>query len=219
MATRIDRSLRSLEREAGRAVLIALSAVLACLLGVMGVLLFWSYPGRPKPFVDDQGTPLPGSLAEKVFVDVNGTRQGLIIESKVASHPVLLYLHGGMPDYFLSKRYPTGFEDLFTVVWWEQRGAGISYSPAIPRASLTTEQFIADTLTVTDYLRRRFGQEKIFLMGHSGGTFFGIQAAARAPDRFHAYIAVAQMTNQLESERLAYEYMLRRFRELGTRRW
>ena len=53
-------------------------------------------------------------------------------------------------------------------------------------------------------------------MGHSGGTFFGIQVAARAPERFHAYIGVAQMTNQLRSEQLAYDYMLRRFREIGN---
>jgi pimeloyl-ACP methyl ester carboxylesterase len=215
MATLIEQSLRHLARDAGRVVLIALSTMLACALGVLGVLLFWSYPGRPKPFVDGQGNPLPGSMAEKVFIDVNGATQGMIIESKNASNPVLLYLHGGMPDYFLSKQYPTGFEDIFTVAWWEQRGSGISYSPDIPKESLTAEQFIADTLAVTDYLRRRFGQERIYLMGHSGGTFFGIQAAARAPERFHAYIGVAQMVDQLESERLAYEYMLQRFREIG----
>lgn len=211
----IDGPLRSLARNAGRVSLIASSAFLACLLGVVGVLLFWSYPGRPKAFVDETGAPLPGSISEKVFIDVNGARQGMIIETKDPSNPVLLYLHGGMPDYFLSKRYPTGFEDIFTVVWWEQRGSGLSYSPEIPKESLTTEQFIADTLQVTDYLRRRFGQERIYLMGHSGGTFFGIQAAARAPERFHAYIGVAQMTNQLESEQLAYNFMLRRFREIG----
>jgi pimeloyl-ACP methyl ester carboxylesterase len=139
----------------------------------------------------------------------------LIIDSKDTSNPVLLYLHGGLPDYFLSKKYPTGFEGLFTVVWWEQRGAGLSYRPDIPKESLTTEQYIADTLALTDYLRHRFGQERIYLMGHSGGTFFGIQAAARAPERFRAYIGVAQMTNQRRSEQLAYDYMLQRFRELG----
>ena len=131
--------------------------------------------------------------------------QGMIIESKNSSNPVLLYLHGGMPDYFLSMRYPTGFEDFFTVVWWEQRGAGLSYSPDILEESLTSEQYIADTLAVTDYLRRRFGQDRIYLMGHSGGTFFGLQAAARAPERYRPYIGVAQMTNQLESELLAYD--------------
>jgi pimeloyl-ACP methyl ester carboxylesterase len=80
---------------------------------------------------------------------------------------------------------------------------------------LTSEQYIADTLAVTDYLRERFGQNRIYLMGHSNGTFFGIKAAARAPEKYHAYIGVAQMTNQLKSERLAYEYMLDRYRESG----
>jgi pimeloyl-ACP methyl ester carboxylesterase len=82
---------------------------------------------------------------------------------------------------------------------------------------LTLEQFISDTLELTNYLRNRFGKEKIYLMGHSGGTFFGIQAAARAPELYHAYIGVAQMSNQLESERRAYEYILRRFREKGNK--
>ena len=128
----------------------------------------------------------------------------------------MLYLHGGMPDYFLTQRYPSALEDDFTVVWWEQRGAGMSYSPDIPPESLTLEQFIADTLALTRYLRERFGQEKIFLMGHSGGTFIGIQAVARAPELFYAYLGVAQMSNQLESERLAYAYMLEQFTANGN---
>jgi pimeloyl-ACP methyl ester carboxylesterase len=83
---------------------------------------------------------------------------------------------------------------------------------------MTLEQFIADTLSVTGYLRNRFGKEKIYLMAHSGGTFIGLQAAARAPELYDAYIGVAQMVHQLESERLAYEYMLGRFKETGDRR-
>ena len=83
---------------------------------------------------------------------------------------------------------------------------------------MTLEQMIADTLAVTSYLRNRFGKDKIYLMGHSGGTFIGIQAAARAPDLYHAYVGVAQMSRQLESERLAYEYMLEQFRERGDGR-
>jgi pimeloyl-ACP methyl ester carboxylesterase len=212
----IGRSSRSLARSAKLVLLVGLSALLACVIAMLGALIVWSYPGKPRPFVDPNGSALEGSIAEKIFVDINGVRQGMIVETRDARRPVLLYLHGGLPDYFLSKHYPTGFEDLFTVVWWEQRGAGISYSPDIPRASLTAEQFIADTLAVTDYLRQRFGQEKIYLMGHSGGTFFGIQAAARAPERYHAYIGVAQMVNQLESEKLAYEYMLEQFRARGN---
>ena len=120
-----------------------------------------------------------------------------------------------MPDYFLTHKYPTGLEDYFTVIWWEQRGSGLSFSPNAMKA-ITSEQLISDTLELTNYLRNRFGKEKIYLMGHSGGTFIGIQAAARAPELYHAYIGIAQMSNQLESERLAYDYMLQRFKENGS---
>jgi pimeloyl-ACP methyl ester carboxylesterase len=189
---------------------------LACLLGLVGVLLRWS-PGRPEPFVDENGRPLAGSISEKIFVNINGVKQGMFIKGKDATNPVLLYLHGGTPEYFLTQRYPTGLEDYFTVCWWEQRGSGLSYSADIPSETLTLEQFISDTSELTNYLRNRFGKEKIYLMGHSGGTFFGIQAAAWAPELYHAYIGVAQMSNQLESERRAYEYILRRFREKGNK--
>jgi pimeloyl-ACP methyl ester carboxylesterase len=165
--------------------------------------------------LDENGSPLAGSISEKVFVNINGVEQGMFIISKDATHPVLLYLHGGMPDYFLTQKYPTGLEDYFTVVWWEQRGSGLSYSTDIPPETMTVEQLISDTLAVTNYLRHRFGQEKIYLMGHSGGTFIGIQAAARAPELYYAYIGVAQMSYQLKSETLAYEYMLQKFQESG----
>jgi pimeloyl-ACP methyl ester carboxylesterase len=193
-----------------------ISIIFAGILFLLGVLLFWSYPGKPKPFMDQNGRPLAGSLSEKIYLDINGVKQGMFIKSKDINNPVLLYLHGGMPDYFLTHKYPTGLEDDFTVVWWEQRGSGISYSTDIPRETLTLEQMIADTLEVTNYLRRRFGQDKIYLMGHSGGTFIGIQAAARAPELYYAYIGEAQMANQLESERLAYNYMLDQFKANGN---
>ncbi len=83
---------------------------------------------------------------------------------------------------------------------------------------MTLEQMIADTLALTNYLRQRFGQEKIYLMGHSGGTFIAIQAAARAPQLYHAYIGMAQMASQLKSERQAYEHMLQQFQANGNQK-
>jgi len=195
--------------------LIIIAILLACILIPVGVLLAWS-PGKPLPVVDETGKAPAGSIAEKLFVTINGVEQGMFIKSKDANNPVLLYLHGGMPDYFLTQQYPTGLEDLFTVVWWEQRGSGISYRADISRETITLEQLIADTLAVTNYLRQRFGTEKIYLMGHSGGTFFGIQAAARTPELYHAYIGVAQITNTLKSEKQAYDYMLKVFKANGN---
>jgi pimeloyl-ACP methyl ester carboxylesterase len=193
-----------------------LSILTAFLLLLLGVLLAWSYPGKPRPFVDQSGNPLPGSISEKIFIEINGAKQGMFIKSRDVTHPVLLYLHGGMPDYFLTEKYPTGLEEHFTVVWWEQRGSGISYSPDIPIETKTLEQMISDTLEVTNYLRQRFRVEKVYLMGHSGGTFIGIQAAARRPELYYAYIGVAQMSYQLKSEVLAYDYMLEQFKADGN---
>ena len=210
------RSMQSFARKAGRIMLTIISVLLACILGLVGMLLLWSYPGTPKPFLDENGKPLPGSISEKIFVDINGVKQGMFIKSKNINNPVMLYLHGGMPDYFLTEKYPTGLEDYFTVVWWEQRGSGISYGANIPPETLTLEQMISDTIEVTNYLRHRFGKEKIYLMAHSGGTFIGIQAAARTPELYYAYIGVAQIADSLESEKLAYDYMLAQFKANGN---
>ena len=212
------RSIPSLARKARRIMLTIISIVVAVILIPVSILLVWSYPGKPKPFVDANGRPLAGGISEKAFVEINGMKQGMFIQSKDRANPVLLYLHGGIPDYFLTKKYPTGLEEHFTVVWWEQRGAGLSYRSDIPSESITLEQMISDTIEVTNYLRQRFGKEKIYLMGHSGGSFIGIQAAAQAPELYYAYIGVAQMSNQLKSEKLAYDYMLHQFKENGNRK-
>jgi pimeloyl-ACP methyl ester carboxylesterase len=186
--------------------------LVALAAAIMGVLLFWSWPGKPKPFLDEGGRPLPGSISEKVRVDINGFEQGMFLRARDKTRPVLLFLHGGMPEYFLTQRYPTGLEAEFVVCWWEQRGAGLSYRPGMPPESVTVEQLLADTLALTNHLRRRFGKDRIYLMGHSGGGFLGMHAVARAPELYHAYIGVAQMANQLRSEKRAYDYMLGRCR-------
>jgi pimeloyl-ACP methyl ester carboxylesterase len=169
---------------------------------------------KPDVATSQEARPGQGAdIAEKAFVTINGVRQGMFIRAKDRSSPVLLYLHGGMPEFFLARRYPTGLDEDFTVVWWEQRGSGLSFDPHAPPERVTPAQLISDTLELTRHLQERFAQPKIYLMGHSGGSFLGLQAAALAPELFHAYVAVAQMSRQLRSEQRAYDYMLRRFRE------
>jgi pimeloyl-ACP methyl ester carboxylesterase len=204
------------ERKSGRLRLTLICLLVACLLGLVGALVIWSR-GTVRPLLDSEGRPLPNSISEKIWVDINGIEQGMFIESQNDANPVLLVVHGGpgMPDHFLTNRYPTGLEEIFTVVWWEQRGTGLSYRADIPAGTMTVDQFVADILAVTNYLRSRFGKEKIYLVGHSWGSFIGIQAAAQAPQLYAAYIGMAQMSYQLESERLAYEFMLERFKQRG----
>lgn len=94
------------------------AAVIGAVVGLGGVLRAWS-PGEPAALDDAAGLPIKGSISEQVFVDINGIRQGMIIQSTDVSHPVLLFLHGGpgMPEFFLNTTHPTGLEQDFTVVW------------------------------------------------------------------------------------------------------
>ncbi len=164
--------------------------------------------------------PRSAGRAEKVRVAIGGVPQGMFISGSSPGRPVLLFLHGGpgMPEFWLTRRYPTGMEDLFTVVWWEQRGAGLSYSSAVRRESMTVERFIADTLEVTQYLRRRFSVDRVHLMGHSWGSFIGLQAAAASPELFRTYTGMGQITHQLRSEQESYRYLLAAYQARGDQR-
>ena len=195
---------------------ILFGSVVAIVLICLAVLLVMS-PGKIKQFTDKNGRKIENSMAEKCFIEINDVKMGMVIKSKNISNPVLLFVHGGpgMPEYFLTDDYPTGLEDYFTVVYWDQRGAGLSYSSNIDKSTITVDQYIDDTIAVTNYLRERFGKEKIYLMAHSWGTYFGIQAVQKAPQLYNAYIGVGQVTNQDESEQRAYQYMLDYYSKAG----
>jgi pimeloyl-ACP methyl ester carboxylesterase len=184
--------------------------LLLCLISIVTTLLMVFFSGKMIPYTDANGQVQPDSLSEKFWIPINGVEMGMIIKTRDQTRPVLLFIHGGpgMPEYWLNESHPSHLEELFTVVWWDQRGAGLSYSAAIPPETMTTEQMVADTISVTKYLCQRFQKEKIYLMAHSFGTYIGIQAAARAPELYRAYIGVAQSVNLALSEELAYEFML-----------
>lgn len=197
--------------------LILIYFILLCLVTLTIILALIS-PGKLKPFIDHNGKPVEGSISEKVFVDIGGVKQGMFIRGVNVNNPVLLFVHGGpaFPEYFLADKYPAGLEDYFTVCYWEQRGGGLSYTPQVCLESMTLEQLTSDAIEVTNYLRDRFSKEKIYIMAHSGGTAFALQAAAGAPELYQAYIGIAQITNQVESEKLAYQYMVDRYSASGN---
>lgn len=203
----------------GRWLLLIPAAMLAA-AALFALSILINCQGEPEEFLNGDGTRMENSISEKIFVEINGVRQGMFIRGKSLDNPVLLFVHGGpcFPEYFLFDRYETGLEELFTVCYWEQRGGGLSYTKGMDPNSVTMDQLKQDTIAVTDYLRERFGQEKIYLMAHSGGTFFAIQAAAESPERYSAYIGVAQIADQAESERRAYAYIKQRSEETGDRK-
>jgi pimeloyl-ACP methyl ester carboxylesterase len=141
-------------------------------------------------------------------VSLGGAKQWILIRGWHRSKPLLLFLHGGpgfseMPFAWVN----SDLEKDFVVVHWDQRGAGKSF-PA-PGNSLDVDQFVSDTRELSDLLLKRFGAEKLFLVGHSWGSLIGAITAARYPERFFAYVGVSQFADAPESERMMYRFALK----------
>lgn len=197
--------------------LTCLSVLLLPVLILTILLLSWS-PGTITPFLDEDGEILPDSIAEKVHVEINGVTQGMIIRGSNINNPVLLFVHGGpaMPEYSLWDYYGSPLEDIFTVCWWDQRGAGLSYDAGLAAEDITLEHLVADAVGVTNYLRERFGQDKVYLMAHSWGTVPGIYTAQAAPELYHAYIGMSQITGMPGMTDIIVDYMTDQYRQQGN---
>ncbi|WP_408950154.1 alpha/beta fold hydrolase [Lysobacter sp. Hz 25] len=164
-------------------------------------------------------TPEGVERAEKV--KIGGIEQWVSIRGVDKRNPVLLMLHGGpgfveMPYSWYFQR---GWEDYFTVVQWDQRGAGKTYllnDPAQLEPTMTRERLVEDTEEMVAWLRKEFGKDKIFLLGHSWGSVLGLEFAQRRPQWLHAYIGMGQVTNSPESERRGLQFALERAKRDGN---
>jgi proline iminopeptidase len=182
-------------------IMTSLASVALVILAVIVAL-----PPSTAPILGPDGAALAGSVAELTVVPIGGHDQTMMIRGRSTENPVLLYLAGGPGGTDLgAMRADVGLEQDFIVVTWEQRGVGKSYSALDPVSTLTLEQAVSDTIEVTNYLRSRFGQTKVYLVGNSWGTTLGVLAAAQRPDLFHAYVGTGQMVSQRETDIMFYE--------------
>ncbi len=170
-----------------------------------------------RVIADNQKIVAPHGIEELQSLDVNGCTEWLSIRGRDRRNPVLLYLHGGpgsptMPEAWTFQR---PWEDYFTVVQWDQRGAGKTYASNDPQAiapTMTAEQMIADTEHVVAYLLKHLDKQRLFALGHSWGSFPGMELARRHPEWLHAYIGTGQMIDTQRSEAEGYEFALQQAR-------
>jgi pimeloyl-ACP methyl ester carboxylesterase len=106
------------------------------------------------------------------------------------------------------RHFNRSLERHFTVVHWDQRGTGKSFDRNIPGSSMTLDQFLADLDELVDIVRRRFGKEKVVILGHSWGTAFGAIYAAQCPEKVSVYVGAAQIGDWAAAESLSYAYGL-----------
>jgi pimeloyl-ACP methyl ester carboxylesterase len=175
-------------------------------LGLLALSVVIASPASTAPILGADGEPPPGSIAELTTTRIGGHDQALMIRGRSTDNPVLLYLNGGPGGTDIGAiRRDVGLEQDFVVVTWEQRGSGKSYSALDPAETLTLDQMVADTVELTNYLRDRFGEDKIYLVGNSWGATLGVLAAQQHPELYHAYVGVGQMVSQRETDILFYE--------------
>ena len=192
-------------------------------VGLAGLLAARAWLRRPStaPIVDERGELVPGSIARLERVVLGGVEQGLLIRGIDVANPVLLYLHGGPGTSELgmlrAHNIPV-LEKHFTVVVWDQRGAGMSYAAREPESGMTVEQFIADAHELTLLLCKRFKQPKIYLVGHSWGSALGALTVHRHPEHYHAYVGVGQVVDVREGERISYAWTLAQAEQSGDKR-
>jgi pimeloyl-ACP methyl ester carboxylesterase len=192
-------------------ILIFLGIILAGIVLLVVVFLAYRYiVPRHTPAIKGEN-----SITELFAIPINGVKQWLLIRGADRTKPVLLFVHGGpgSAQIGIMRNYQKELEKNFVVVQWDQRGAGLSGMEAVDEASFTKEQFVADGVEVTKYLRERFHQDRIFLVGHSWGSGLGYMLAVRHPEFYRAFAGLGQMSKDCEV--LAYAETLKTAREVN----
>lgn len=180
------------------------TGILAATAVGLAVLVAW--PASTPPVLGPDGQPIPGSLNELTTVRLGGTDQTVMIRAADPTAPVLLYLSGGpgQSDLAFARVFTDGWTQDLVVVDLDQRGNGRSYPAIDPISDMTLQRAVADVFELTDYLRERFDEERIYLMGESWGSILGVLAVQQRPDLFHAWLGSGQMVDIVETDRRIY---------------
>ncbi|WEY93231.1 alpha/beta hydrolase [Bacillus subtilis] len=150
--------------------------------------------------------PEKKSIAIMKELSIRNTKQMLMINGVDVKNPLLLFLHGGpgTPQIGYVRHYQE-LEQYFTVVHWDQRGSGLSYSKRISHHSMTIDHLIKDTIQVTQWLLAHFSKSKLYLAGHSWGSILALHVLQQCPDLFYAYYGISQVVNPHDEESTSYQ--------------
>lgn len=184
--------------------------VLAVLLGAAALGLgAWSLVP-----VGTRAIPGEWAVAEVVQVELGGFPQTLLARGVDRRNPRLLFVHGGPGSGQLpaARHYSGELEKHFSVVHWDQRGAGASCA-GVDWSTVTLERIVADTLELAEKLG---DGEKIFLVGHSWGSLVGALAVQRRPELFHAYVGLGQLVHRDRQEQISYDWVVEQARREGN---
>jgi pimeloyl-ACP methyl ester carboxylesterase len=160
----------------------------------------------------------PTGINSLESVRIGGIDQWIQVRGQDVNNPILLFIHGGPGVAFipLAGAWQGPWEKYFTVVQWDQRGAGKTYASndkELQRKTMSVPQMEQDTVDVANYLRVRFKREKIFVLGHSWGSILGLWLAHEHPELIYAYGGVGQVVSMEQNEKVGYQDALQEARK------
>jgi proline iminopeptidase len=171
--------------------------------------------GRAKAWLGE-------GIDEKIWIEIGGIAQWVTLRGRDLANPLLLVLHGG-PGFAmgpLAHKAFAGWDEHFTVVNWDQRGAGRTFSRNGKAGSgqLTIGRMVVDGIELAEELKRRFRGRPIVLLGWSWGSVLGVEMIRARPDLFAAYVGTGQVVDMVRGETLSYFGAVDRLRAKGDER-
>jgi len=159
-------------------------------------------------------------LDEKKTLPLGRAIQHIRIRSTDESLPVLLFLHGGpgVSDRHWVLKEQSSLAETATMVCWDQRGSGKSYSPRLRKEDMTVGRMVEDAHELVIYLKTRFRKNSVYVVGHSWGSLLGTLLAHKYPEDVAVYIGMGQYVNGAENERLSYEFVLNEAQKRGDQK-
>ena len=148
-------------------------------------------------------------ISEVSRLEIGGIQQGIAVSGD-PSKPALLVLHGGgmpLPGVASKSRYKALAEH-FLLIFWDQRGTGISSSTELTKDQLRLSVFVDDVSEITNYVKQKYDKDKIFLLGHSWGSMIALAVIRSNPQDYLAYIGVAQQISVQHSDAAIYTELL-----------
>lgn len=144
------------------------AAVVGILLFVTGFVVTVGDHSIPKTVTEDPSLPR---------VELNGT----VFHAEAfgdPSRPAIIVVHGGPGGDYRALLPLKALSDRFYVVFYDQRGSGLS--PRVPSVQLVLDTFVADLDAMVDH----FGQgQAVHLIGHSWGGALSAIYTARHPEK------------------------------------
>lgn len=164
---------------------------------------------------DMQRVVTPRGIQENYTLEIGGIPQWVYVRGQDRENPILLFVHGGpaAPIQPTAWQFQRPLAEYFTVVNWDQRGAGRTYLASRPEdvaPTLVVDRYVDDIIELTEHLRTRYHKRKVILVAHSWGTIIGLKAAAKRPDLFHAYVGAGQVIDGHANEAISFDYGMKR---------